>query len=338
MDGTQGTDTGEQLELTPEQRAAEAEADALFEAGYNDATGDTPGTVAPTSTSTTATASAAAATGDNEDDGTLETDPGTGAPLVQPGADASDDDAPVTITKRQLASLTGLGETVATLQAELRKTVDSTNGRIGSIQQRVKEVAELAEKAGQGIRPSFDDMAELEEDFPEMAAVLKRNLERMYGIGNATTPDGEGGGAGADQGEGDNASGAQAPGAAAAPTPMEDPAVKKALRDAHLALVDKTHEGWRALPATPDWQTWANQLPDWQREILRTTRDAATLNDAISDFKAFRQRQAAAASASNQRGNQLERAIPATTGSSTGHAHSPSEDELFEAGFKNARQ
>jgi hypothetical protein len=319
MDPTQGSTTGDELEMTPEQLAADAAEDALFEAGFTTANGETPGTEASTSTATTA-ASAAAATS-TEGDGTLEHDPATGTPLVQPGAAPNDDDAPVTITKRQLAELSGTRDLVLTLQGELRKTVDSTNGRLGSIQQTLKEVKE---QASQGIRPSFEQMEALEEEFPELAATLKRDLTRIFGRGNETQPEGQDG----------DASGAAAPGAAQTTNPLDAPEVQAELRKAQLAIVDATHAGWRQLPATPEWAAWQNQLPPQAQELLRTAKDAATLNDAIADFKDYQQRQAAAASASNQRGKRLEHAVPATTGSSTGHAHVPNEDEAFEAGFK----
>lgn len=333
MDGTQGNTTGDELELTPEQQAADAAEDALFEAGFTTAAGTTPDTEASTSSAgATTTAAAAAAQGEEGNGNDLETDPNTGAPLVKPGAAANDDDAPVTITKRQLASLTGLHDTVLTLQGELRKTVDSTNGRLGSIQQTLKEVKE---QAGKGIRPSFEQMESLEEDFPELAAVLKRDLGKIFGAGNETQPEGA---AGAGGGQGSDASGANAPGAAYTGNPLDAPEVQAELRKAQLAIVDATHAGWRALPSTPAWQAWQSQLPPQAVELLRTAKDAATLNDALDDFKAYQQRQAAAASASNQRGKRLEHAVPATTGSSSGHAHVPNEDEAFEAGFKGARR
>lgn len=331
MDGTQGNT--ELPELTPEELAANAAANAEddddFLAGFTNAGGDEPNTEASTTnagTSAPAAAAAPAPQGNDADNGDddLETDPATGAPLVQPGAALeNDDDAPVTITKRQLAELTSVGASVAALQAELRKTVDSTNGRLGSLQQTMKEVREQAAK---GIRPSFDQMEALDEAFPELAAVIKRDLGRAFGQGQETQPE-----AGANDGD---ASGAQAPGAAPDFNPLEAPEVRAALRDAQLAIVDAKHEGWRQLPATPEWQTWHAQLPETAKELLRTTGDAATLNDALNDFKGWKQKQAAQASASNQRGKRLEHAIPATTGSAAGRAAVPSDDDEFEAGFK----
>lgn len=337
-------DTPLDIELTPEQIAADAADEAEFEAAYNSATGESSGTVATTSTSTTA-APAESATGE----GDLENDPATGAPLVTPAptgtapaGDQGDDDAPVTLTRRQLAELTSTRDLVAALQNELRSSAEKTNGQLGVMNQRFqKEIADVAARAAQGIRPSFDDMAELEEDFPEMAAVLKRNLERMYGVGNATQPGTEGdkGTQGGEGGEGGEASGAEAPGATTASTSaMDDPEVREALKQAQLAIVDATHEGWRSYLATPQWQAWRDQLPAKAQELLRTAKDAETLNDAVADFKEYQQRQAAAASANSQRDKRLEDAIPATTGSKAPVATTETDDEAFEAGFKQARR
>lgn len=324
MTGTQSNTQheGEEEVLTPEQIQANAEEDAAFEAAFNTANGDEPGTKESTSSSTTEAPAADTPAADNQG-ATLETDPATGTQLVKPGAAASDDDAPVTITRRQLNELNGVRDLVTGLQQELRRTVDSTNGRIGSLQQTLKEVKE---QASQGIRPSFEQMEALEEEFPELASTLKRDLTRIFGKGNETQPQAN-----------DEASGAAAPGAASA-NPLEAPEVRKILRDKELAIVDARHEGWRDLPATTEWHAWANSLPPTAQELLRTTRDAATLSEALDHFKEWKkaedEKRAASASASSQRGKRLEHAIPATTGSSTGHVSIPNEDELFEAGFK----
>lgn len=333
MDATQGNTV--LPELTPEELAANAAANAQddddFLAAFNDATGTEPDTEGSTS-SATATAPAAAeapapapqdrtTTTDDEDD--LETDPATGSPLVQPGPAAEDDlDAPVTITRRQLAEMQGLGQTVQSLALELRKTVDSTNGRIGSIQQTLKEVSA---KAAAGIRPSFDQMEELEEELPEIAAILKRTLERSFGVGNATEPGSEGD---------PTASGADAPGAAVV-DPLESPQVRAILREKELAIVDATHKGWRQLPATAEWQVWQQQLPPTAQHVLATATDSATLNDALDDFKDWAAKRKAAASVSNQRGKRLEHSMPATTGTATAHRPAPSEDDEFDAGFNS---
>jgi hypothetical protein len=328
-----GTQSNELPELTPEELAANAAANAAddddFLAGFTNAGGEEPNTEVSTSSAGASAPAAAAApapqgNGANEGDDDLETDPATGAPLVQPGAAAeNDDDAPVTITKRQLAELTSVGASVAALQAELRKTVDSTNGRLGSLQQTMKEVREQAAK---GIRPSFDQMEALDEAFPELAAVIKRDLGRAFGQGQETQPE-----AGDNDGK---ASGAQAPGAAPEYNPLEAPEVRAALRDAQLAIVDAKHDGWRQFPATPEWQSWQQQLPAAAQELLRTTSDAATLSEALTDFKDWRAKQAATASASTQRDKRLAHAIPATTGSAQARATVLSEQDEFEAGFK----
>lgn len=341
MDPNQGQAVEQEPELTPEQIAAEAVADADFEAAFTNARSEELGTEGTTSSSTSE-ASAAEAPGEQEQHSTtdlddLDTDPEAGTPVAEGGsAAAEDEDAPVVITKRQLAELTSVHGTVAALQAELRQAVDSTNGRFGSIQQTLKQVKE---QASQGIRPSFAQMEAMEEVFPELAEVMKRDLERAFGAGNATQPgsEGEEGGEDDQQGDDSDASGADAPGAAPAVNPLEAPEVKKALRAAQLSIVDAKHEGWRALPATPAWQTWRDQLPPDARELLRTTTDAATLSEAIDDFKAWEQKQAAATSASNQRGKRLEHAVPATNGSTGAVRSTVTDDDAFEDGFKSAR-
>lgn len=339
MDANPGQADDHVPEMTAEQLAADAAADADFEAAFTTARSDELPTEGSTSSST-APAPAEAATQDGKTDTdpfTLEDDDAGTTPAAEAApAPDDDEDAPVTITRRQLAEMTSMRDTVAALQAELRQSVDSTNGRFGSIQQTLKQVREQASK---GIRPSFAQMDAMEEAFPELAAVMKRDLEKAFGEGNATQPGANDEDNDSDQqGDGSDASGAPAPGAAPAVNPLDAPEVKAALYDAQLAIVDARHEGWRDLPGTADWQTWQNQLPPAARELLRTTGDAQTLTEAIADFKGWQQKQTAATSASNQRGKRLEHAVPATNGSAAAVRTTLSDDDAFEAGFKEVRK
>ena len=325
MDGTQGNE--QDLVLTPEQIAADMAADDDFLAAFNNAHSDTLDTEGTTGSSTQADAAAVAPEPVEQASAPAATE----APPETTTVD--EDDAPVVITRRQLAELTGVGATVAALQAEMRRSMDSTNGRIGSIQQTLKDVREQASK---GLRPSFDQMEALENDFPELADSIKRDLGKIFGKGNETQPETTG----TTEGDGitDVASGADAPGVAPAVNPLETPEVRQALRQAHLAIVDARHEGWRSFPATPEWQSWQEQLPPTARELLRTTSDAETLSEALNDFKGWKQKHAAATTATNQRGKRLENAIPATTGSTAPVRSTQTDDEAFEAGFKQARR
>lgn len=337
MDANPGQADDQQPEMTAEQLAADAAADADFEAAYTNALSDEPSTV-----DTTSSSAAAAPAGAAEQSSTTNTNPDdleegdAGEQLAAPApAPAEDENAPVTITRKQLAELTSMHGTVAALQAELRQSVDSTNGRFGSIQQTLKQVRE---QAGKGIRPSFAQMSAMEEAFPELARVMKQDLEQAFGAGNATQP-----GTGEDQDEqqqqdeGSDASG-DTPGAAPAFNPLEAPEVKEVLKDAHLAIVDARHAGWRNLPGTPDWMAWQNQLPPAARELLLTTGDAQTLTEALNDFKDWQQKKAAATSASNQRDKRLEHAVPATNGSSAAVRTTVTDDDAFASGFNEVRK
>lgn len=336
MDANQGQAVDQEPEMTAEQIAANTAADADFEAAFTNANGDEPGTEESTSRSTAAPAAEAepqstANPYDLEADATGDKPAAEAAP-----APADDEDAPVTLTRRQLNEMNGLRDTITALQSELRQSVEKTNGRFGSIQQTMKQVQEQATK---GIRPSFGQMEAMEEAFPELARAMKADLEKAFGEGNATQPGaGEGESEDDQQDDSSNASGADAPGAAPAVNPLEAPEVKAALYDAQLAIVDARHEGWRALPATAEWQAWQQQLPPAAAELLRTTSDAQTLTEAIADFKGWQQKQTAATSASNQRGKRLEHAVPATNGSSAAVRTVLSEDDAFEAGFKEVRK
>lgn len=310
---------------TPEEEAA---AEAEFAAGFAVARGDAPA-VEP-----------AATTEEVLPEPEVEPQPAATEEEAAPAAQAEpapapedDENAPVAVSRKDFARLMELANTVPALQDELRTTRDKTFGRIGSIQQVVDAVKAQA-SAGRAF--SAPQLKRLAEEYPDMAQLLSEDLGEAFAQPAPAAPAVEA--APVD----DNASG-DAPGAEATYDPFADPRVQErlkqqeeAVRNSHLAVVSARHPDWIDLRATPEFAEWRNNLPAPAQELLAKTWDSSVLTDAIADFKGWRDKRNASASASKQRDNRLENAIPATTGRATG-AHVVDEDAEFAKGFKIAR-
>jgi hypothetical protein len=310
---------------TPEEEAA---ADAAFAAGFADARGDAPAAepeviadeVQPQPEVETQPAAA-------------EEDAAPAAPAEPAPAPEDDENAPVAVSRKDFARLMELANTVPTLQEELRTTRDKTAGRLGSLQQMVDAVKAQA-SAGRAF--SVPQLKRLREEYGDLADILAEDLGEAFAQPAPAAPAAEA--APVD----DNASG-DAPGAEATYDPFADPRVQErlqqqeeAVRNSHLAVVSARHPDWIDLRATPEFAEWRNNLPAPAQELLASTWDSSVLTDAIADFKGWRDKRNASASASKQRDNRLENAIPATTGRATG-AHVVDEDAEFMKGFKTAR-
>lgn len=319
-------------ELSPEDDAA---ADAAFEAAFNTARGD----AAPDVGTTIETGSDGQPLITDVEKPELTDE--EKAAQAQAEADAAaaaqaeaDANAPVAITKAELDALRAVSGQLVALQDELRRSTDKVNGRFGSLQQTV-EAVKL--QAAQGVKPTLGQLKRLEADFPEMAQMLREDLEDAFGAGNATQAP-----APATNGQQDDgkASG-DAPGANPEPQapadPLADPRVQQVLKAKEMAIVDAVHPDWRDLAKTTEFNEWKATLHADDRHLLGTTWNSEVLKGAFSDFKGWQQKRTAAAEANKQRGKRLENGIPATTGNPTG-AHAIDDDAAFAEGFNKIRK
>lgn len=307
--------------LTPEEEAA---ADAAFEAGFTETRDEQTPAI-----QTNQDASASTAPQANTDGAQLEhEDPVARAAADEAARLDAEANAPVTLTKAELDGLRNAASLIPQLQDELRKTRDTTAGKLGSLQQTLDAVRTQAQ---QGQRPTVKQLKRLEGEFPELAKLLSEDLEEAFGNSTVQLP--------ADQTQGDGrASGGQSPGAApAAPVdPLSDPKVQQLLRSKEMAIVDAVHPDWRALTQTAEFNQWRASLPTPAQQLLASTWDANVMVPAFKDFKSWSAKRQAAAAANKQRDKRLEHGVPATTGRATG-ANAVDEDTAFLSGYKEVR-
>jgi hypothetical protein len=187
-------------------------------------------------------------------------------------------------------------------------SVDKAFGKIGGIE---RTLATLQTPSGQSIEVSADDFAELREEFPELAELQAKGLNKVLGKlkGPASDP------AAIDKLVGDR---------------VAD--VRKQLIDASLdAIVDGD---WVTEFNSPECQTWMNSQPENVQALAASdsARDAARFLRMYQASKAKPKPEPKPEPSTRKQ--QLEAAIPPKgTG---GHPSSPKEN-AFAAGFESGR-
>lgn len=289
---------------------------------------------------------------DPKGDGNTEEDPAAIAAAAEAArmkaeADAAaaaqaEANAPAIVTKAQLEQLAAAAALVPQLQEELKRSRDTTAGKIGSLKQTLDAVQAQAAK---GQAPTIKQMKRLEAEFPELAKLFTEDLNDAFGSAAAGAAEP------GTQPPGDNGQ----PAAPVVPVdPLSDPAVQTVLRNKNLAVVDALHPGWRGtqgqdgtyvpgLKDSPEFQEWRAGLPPAAQHMLANTWESSVIDDALKDFKGWQQKRieqvqasAAQAEANKQRDKRLEHGVPATTGRATG-ANAVDEDTAFLSGYKEVR-
>jgi hypothetical protein len=255
------------------------------------------------------------------------------AAAAQEAADAeakakAEAEAPVVLTKAEVEALRAAAATIPQLQEELRRTRDTTAGKIGSIQQELKTIAA---RAAEGSKPAMKEFKRLKAEFPELGEMLEQDFAEAFAPAEPppATP----------QQQEEDQQRAQAP-----VDPLADERVQTELRKKDQAIMDAVHPDWRTLKATPEFSAWRTQLPPAAQHLLSTTWDSSVLVEAFQDFKNWNQKRSeetaaqaqARATANKQRDKRLAHGVPATTGTPSG-INAVDDDAAFEAGFKAAR-
>ena len=323
----EGLDQEVEQELTPEQEAAD---DAAFEAAFNSARGLEPRTEGTTLQNDASGQPLVKEVIPEQDDSAEQAAAAAQAETDAAAAAEAEANAPVAITKAELDALRAVAGQVTQLQAELKRTNDTTSGRLGSLKQTLDAVKAQAQ---QGVKPTFKQMKRLEGEFPELAKLMSEDLEDAFGAPAAAAPAAA---AEQHQAEDEGKASGDAPGAQADVDPLANPHVQKVLKEKEMAIVDEAHPDWRDLSKTPEFTAWKTSLPAAAQQLLVSSWDSKVLKDAFTDFKSWNSKRSAAADANKQRDKRLANAVPATTGAPTG-ANAIDEDAAFQQGFNSAR-
>ena len=239
-------------------------------------------------------------------DGPTETPAGNEQTQTPEPAEAAQEPAPppklAQITEDQYAELLARAAAVDELKAGLDKKVDTAFGKIGEINRLIASLQQST-PAGEAISLNDDDLAELSSEFPEIAAMtakgLNRVLSRLKGTGG-TSPDIE-----------SIVQQRLAPVMEALPTRVEAMVSEK--------LLAKEHGDWRAIVGKPDEKTeyraWLSTQPAEYQKTVSETYDSVVIGESLTRFKAEQAKAQAAAEdarkkaeAANQRKSRFEAA------------------------------
>lgn len=224
----------------------------------------------------------------------------------------------VQITKDELAGFRASAAAVEELRATLTSNSDKAFGKIGGIERLIKDL-QASTAAGDKVQLSDEDMAEMSEEYPELASmqrkVLNAALSKVSLRGTAES---------------------------------FDPAVMDELVNTRLQAAMKTvdervefltesrllsreHPDWKTIvdAGKPDsknaYRTWLATQPAEYQKTINETFDSGVLSAALTKFKAK--------ASTPQRQSRIDLAAAAPRGVG-GHADTETDDDEFNEGFR----
>ncbi len=226
-------------------------------------------------------------------------------------------------------------KSVDEIRALVDRVRDTTNGRVGSLEQTIKKLQE-ATPIGQAITVSAEDFAEIGKEMPEHAKMLADGLTRVLG----------------------KIKGTGAPVVSETPEEFEarvsavadkraqdrENARIKAIQDEARADLASVHPDWETIVGPKDSQTEFRKYLDTQpvlykKKVLNTV-EADVLAEAITKFKTIQEEKARAAlkpkPKTNAREERLREAIPVRGGGAplnTNREQTP--EEAFAEGYNS---
>lgn len=206
------------------------------------------------------------------------------APVVEPKL--------ATVTEDQLKQLLDGMTRIDKIESESKQHYDKVMGSVGGLQQFVKELRE-ATPAGQTVHISSADLEELHAEFPEMAELTAKGLNRVLGKLKGTGA------------------------SALKPDDLKElvkteasTLVESAIDERELRRLAKKEKGWREIVGDPMSQTpyrqWLAQQPVEYQTTINHSKDADEILESITTF----QQAAEKPSATSDRERRLKAAVP----------------------------
>ncbi len=282
------------------------EHDDDFDAGFSGTPTETPGSTAEDKSSEDGAAQPAATQ--------------AGEQPAAPAAEATPAEVPefVQITRTQFDDIMRKASEVDNLKANLQQTADKVYGKIGGVERILKDLRE--QPAGQPLKLSEEDFAELKAEFPDLAALhikgMQRMLDKLPLRGAAVDPE-----------------------AIEKVVQERTATVRTEVVDSRL---DEIVDGdWREEVKKPEFDAWLTKQPD----DIKALAESASLRDAsrmLRLYKAHRdapppqpQPTTPAAPAASPTRSRVLAAAVAPRGTVGKPPVNPSEDDEFDAGFRS---
>lgn len=212
------------------------------------------------------------------------------------------------LDEAQIQRILGAADRVDTVTAALEKLSGTAFGKIGGLERTLKQLQE-GTPSGQAVTLSVDDMEEMKADFPELADMtvkgLNRALSKLRGTGGSSVD----------------------PAQLGQLVKQEVQVVKEQLA---LEAADIHMPGWRETVKSPDFKSWLTTQPaEYQENILNTWKPSE-LNGSIQKFN--QAKQAKPTKPAGNRREQLEEGL--TPRGIGGHATGSSGEDDFVGGYK----
>lgn len=248
-------------------------------------------------------------------------DPGAGTdPAAQAPAAAAPAEPPKyrQVTEDEWTTLMGKATAIDEIKAGQQSRDDKVFGHIGALKQTIDSL-KTAAQTGQPVEILPEDFAELTEQFPELAEVQLKGLTKVLGR--------------------------LRPGAAS--VPKEEIETQIATRTAEVrsqlidAQLDAVVDGdWRAEVKSPEFKTWLDAQP----ADVQTLQASDSLRDASKLMRLFKVAKSAPpakapppAPPAPPSGRQRLLSAAANPRGTAAHASAPSDDDEFNAAFKQGR-
>lgn len=258
---------------------------------------------------------------------TSEPPQGKTQPTTEPSNAAGSEPDVVQLTKEEWQKTQ---DVLATLQAQVKRGLDEAHGKIGGLQQLVQQLKTATPK-GQKIQVTAEDFAELKQDFPELAEMqlkgLNRVLEKLVGTG---------------------ASDPQQPTQPIQPSPppVDVPAIRQQIiEDIKREELTDDHPDWREIvglpkadgeaPPNTEFRQWVATKPKEEQEKIWSSWNPRFLAKTITDFKQSKQQPKPTADADARRQRLQSAVVPKGAGGGTGGGSAQTEEQAFLEGFKS---
>ncbi len=203
------------------------------------------------------------------------------------------------------------------IEGALGRQFDTAFGKIGGIE-RVLDQLKSAAPAGGKIELTEEVVADLAAEFPEMAQLQFKTLQKLVDVINTSTP---------------------APTSAAQPSPVVDEAAieKRVRRAIAEETLNEFDEKWKetigmpddkgVIPETP-FRQWLSKQPKEYQTRVKSTYSAPVLTDALSKFKT-------AQKTAQGRRDVLDAAVEVTGSGGQAPTAGATGDDEFNDGFKS---
>ena len=290
---------------TDTQQQQQQEESAAFEQAFAETSGTEFVAPAATADATTATDD----TGQVQDDGAgAAGDGGDGGDGGDAGAQALEQQLFAGYTESELKALLGRVAEVDSLKESLRKA----HGHIGELKSR-QQSAPATAPAPPAAPELPAELKHVEEDYPDIAAYLKEQIDQRMQQRPAPVP----------------------------PHTEEQPVATGAHQDAvalrpvdvELAVMDRMHAGWRDTVQSQDFHVWLATQNEQVRETYAVSQSADALGGVLGQYGQWataRQAQVARAAKGQQR---LANAVT-PSGNAPKQQAALTEHDAFEAAFK----